>query len=204
MSGSSRNRLSRGMGDATLVFCADTSRTVNEEGAQAAESWFATFIEPPDDADEARKERLGLEQMPEGRPVEDLDPRLCAGTRFHMLGLAPNAARLSVRYWMTDDVGAFPARLAASNTASMRPLAREAVSFFPAQMGVRTASTSSMLTWSNALSRMAALVATVRALSLLNFMRIASGAELGVIAPSPRPRPFGDALRNGIQELQRF
>lgn len=110
---SSRNRLSRGIGDATVVFWADTSRTVNEDGAQAAEDWFSAWVEPPDDADEARKVREGLELVLEGRPVEDLDPRLCAGTRFHVLGLAPNAARLSVRYWLTDDFGAFAARLAA-------------------------------------------------------------------------------------------
>ena len=110
---SSRNRLSRGIGDATVVFWADRSQTVNEEGAQAAETWFSSFIEPPDDADEARKVRLGLQQVLAGHPVEDLDPRLCTGTRFHVLGLAPNAARLSVRYWLSDDFSAFARRLAA-------------------------------------------------------------------------------------------
>lgn len=110
---SSRNRLARGIGDATVVFWADTSETVDEAGARAAEDWFAAFAEPPDDADEAKKVREGLEQVMAGRPVEALDPRLSPGTRFHVLGLAPNAARLSVRYWLTDDFGAFVERLAA-------------------------------------------------------------------------------------------
>ena len=109
----SRNRLSRGIGDATVVFWADTSQTVDEAGARAAEDWFAAFAEPPDDADEAKKVREGLEQVMDGRPVEALDPKLASGTRFHVLGLAPNAARLSVRYWLTDDFGAFVERLAA-------------------------------------------------------------------------------------------
>ena len=110
---SSRNRLSRGIGDATVVFWADTSKAVDEAGARAAEDWFAAAVEPPDDADAAKKVREGLEQVLAGRPVEALDPRLSPGTRFHVLGLAPNAARLSVRYWLTDDFGAFVDRLAA-------------------------------------------------------------------------------------------
>ncbi|MFG1346372.1 type I-C CRISPR-associated protein Cas8c/Csd1 [Xanthobacter autotrophicus DSM 431] len=108
----SRNRLSRGIGDATVVFWADTSQTVDEAGARAAEDWFTAFAEPPDDADEARKVRERLEQVLAGRPVEALDARLSRGTRFHVLGLAPNAARLSVRYWLSDDFGAFVERLA--------------------------------------------------------------------------------------------
>ncbi|MFG1478952.1 type I-C CRISPR-associated protein Cas8c/Csd1 [Xanthobacter sp. V4C-4] len=110
----SRNRLTRGIGDATVVFWADTSETVDEQGAQAAEDWFAAAFEPPpDDADAAKKVREGLEQVLAGRPVAALDPRLSPGTRFHVLGLAPNAARLSVRYWLTDDFGTFVERLAA-------------------------------------------------------------------------------------------
>ena len=33
------------------------------------------------------------------------------GTRFHLLGLAPNAARLSIRFWQTGTLGDFAARL---------------------------------------------------------------------------------------------
>ncbi len=108
----SRNRLARGIGDATVVFWADTSQTVDEAQARAAEDVFAAFAEPPDDPDEARKVREQLESVMQGHPVEMLDPRLSPGTRFHVLGLAPNAARLSVRYWLSDDFGAFVQRLA--------------------------------------------------------------------------------------------
>jgi CRISPR-associated protein Csd1 len=37
--------------------------------------------------------------------LEDVDPGLAKGVRFHVLGLAPNAARLSVRLWLDDDFG---------------------------------------------------------------------------------------------------
>lgn len=108
----SHNRLARGIGDATVVFWADTSQTVDEAQARAAEDFFAALAEPPDDADEAKKVRETLEHVMEGRPVEALDARLSPGTRFHVLGLAPNAARLSVRYWLSDDFGTFVERLA--------------------------------------------------------------------------------------------
>ncbi len=108
----SRNRLARGIGDATVVFWADTSAAADEAAAQAAEAWFAAATEPPGDAEEAKKLRDQLELVMAGRPVETLAASLQAKTRFHVLGLAPNAARLSVRYWMSDDFGAFANRIA--------------------------------------------------------------------------------------------
>lgn len=118
-----RNRLRRGIGDATIVFWADTSNTVDEAAAAAAEGAFALFAEPPDgpeggddEAQAAREEaaeiRDALEKVAAGRPVADLDLGLVSGTRFHVLGLAPNAARLSVRFWLDDSFDAFAVRLA--------------------------------------------------------------------------------------------
>lgn len=119
----SRNRLRRGVGDATVVFWADVSGRVDEAAAAAAESSFAQFAEPaiesPRDDEEMQAEREegakirdALEKVAAGRPVEDLDLGLVSGTRFHVLGLAPNAARLSVRYWLDDDFETFARRLA--------------------------------------------------------------------------------------------
>lgn len=107
----SRNRLRHCIGDATVVFWADTSALVDETAAQAAENWFAALAEPPDDASEAKKLREQLADVLDGRPLEKLDAGLVAGTRFHILGLSPNAARLAIRYWLTDDFGAFATRL---------------------------------------------------------------------------------------------
>ncbi|MDR3438857.1 type I-C CRISPR-associated protein Cas8c/Csd1 [Telmatospirillum sp.] len=106
------------IGDSTVVFWADAS-AVGEEAALAAEGFFHGFFEPAadadgndDDAGEAAKIRDSFELVEKGRPVETLDPRLRPGTRFHILGLAPNAARLSVRFWMTGDFSVFARRLA--------------------------------------------------------------------------------------------
>lgn len=108
---SSRNRLRRGVGDATVVFWADAAGE-DKEAAQAAEDFFAASIESPEDETEAAKIRDQLEQVAAGRPLAALDARLDERTTFHVLGLAPNAARLSVRYWMSGDFGDFARRLA--------------------------------------------------------------------------------------------
>ena len=93
-----------------VVFWADTSGVVDETAAKAAEDAFASMVRS------TRRNRV------EGRTMRPKPPS-CAthwtcspravrsgilasgwmpGTRFHVLGLAPNAARLSVRYWLDD------------------------------------------------------------------------------------------------------
>lgn len=109
------NRLRRTVGDATVVFWAEA---VEESSAVAAESLFASWFDPPFEAEAnpetdlqaAAKLRDQLEKVVAGRPGE-ADPQPRAKTRFHVLGLAPNAARLSVRYWLDDDFSCFAARL---------------------------------------------------------------------------------------------
>lgn len=106
----SRNRLPRTIGDATVVFWADASGA-DETAAAAAESWFAQVFSAPDgyeddgDAGQTAKLRDALVALAEGRG-QDIDPR---GVRFHVLGLAPNAARLAVRFWLSDTFEAFAA-----------------------------------------------------------------------------------------------
>ncbi len=109
----SRNRLSRPVGDASVVFWADTSAAVDEAQAQAAEAAFAWLAEPPPD-DDSERVKVGdaLDLLMKGRPVEDVGLRVAPGTRFHVLGLSPNAARLSVRWWLSDDFDIFARRLA--------------------------------------------------------------------------------------------
>jgi CRISPR-associated protein Csd1 len=115
----SRNRIARPIGDTSVVFWADTSAAVDETAAMAAEGFFAAGMDPAaqgdavdNDSSEAAKVRDALDKLAKGRPVQDLGLGLVPGTRFHVLGLAPNAARLSVRYWLDDSFDAFAARLA--------------------------------------------------------------------------------------------
>ncbi len=108
----SRNKLARPVGDATIVYWADTSDTVNDEQAEHAETFFGWMVSPPDDDTERAKLGDALRKLAEGRPLEDAAPQIAAGTRLHVLGLSPNAARLSVRFWLSDDFSVFAGRLA--------------------------------------------------------------------------------------------
>lgn len=100
------------IGDATVVFWADCAS--DEAAAGAAEGLFNSFFTPPplQDADEATRLRAMLADVARGRTLSEVNPKLAAGTRFHILGLSPNAARLSIRFWLSDDFEVFARRLA--------------------------------------------------------------------------------------------
>jgi CRISPR-associated protein Csd1 len=105
------------IGDATVVFWADASDAVDEEAAFMAEQLFgaagaADGRVAVQDAGEAAKLRDALVQVAAGRPIEQLGLGLATGTRFHVLGLSPNAARLSVRFWLEDRFDVFIEHLA--------------------------------------------------------------------------------------------
>ena len=55
--------------------------------------------------------RHKLDSVARGRPLREIEPDVHYDTRFSVLGLAPNAARLSVRFWYQDDIGAFARRI---------------------------------------------------------------------------------------------
>lgn len=113
--GTSRNRIK--VGDATVAFWADASR-FGEEAAAQAEAWFFEAADPSSDEEKATQEDAArvklhdaLKAVAQGRAVAALAPDLPKGLRFHILGLAPNAARLAVRLWAVDDFSVFAARL---------------------------------------------------------------------------------------------
>lgn len=104
------NRQRLQIGDASVVFWAQAATPAQ---AVAAESTFWSMLEPPsDDGQEAEKLRGVLDAVAKGRPLHELDPQLQEGTRIFVLGLAPNASRLSIRFWAVDSLGAFARRLA--------------------------------------------------------------------------------------------
>jgi len=109
----SRNRLKGRIGDATTVFWADSSG-VGDEAAEAAEELFeaASGEKSDEDASQAVKIRDALDLVRKGRPIGELGLGLREGTKFYVLGLSPNAARLSIRYWLADDFSVFVRHLA--------------------------------------------------------------------------------------------
>ncbi|MBF0522252.1 MAG: type I-C CRISPR-associated protein Cas8c/Csd1 [Candidatus Omnitrophica bacterium] len=81
------------IGDATTVFWA--------EGETPVVGFLKNILDPRDDMPDLSGLRLFLEAVREGRKAE------LSGTenlRFYILGLAPNAKRLSVRFWHVSTV----------------------------------------------------------------------------------------------------
>ncbi|OAI23405.1 type I-C CRISPR-associated protein Cas8c/Csd1 [Methylosinus sp. R-45379] len=96
------------IGDASTVFWANASQA----HASEATNIFAALlgVEPVDEMVETKKVGAILEAIRQGKPVMSFTPDLPRGVRFHVLALAPNAARLSVRFYIEDDFGALAAR----------------------------------------------------------------------------------------------
>ena len=103
----SRQRIQ--LSDTTVVFWAEAAG--NEEMAAAAEELFAALAEPPTDTQEAAAIANTLTAIASGQPLESVRPDIQRDTRFYVLGLAPNAARLSVRFWHMDTIGQFAERI---------------------------------------------------------------------------------------------
>jgi CRISPR-associated protein Csd1 len=94
--------------DASTVFWADASDALD---AMAAESVFRSLIDEKQvEAVEENKVKSILAKLQDGRPIEDFKPDLPQGVRFFVLGLAPNAARLSVRFYIEEDFGVIAER----------------------------------------------------------------------------------------------
>ena len=105
------NRQRLQIGDATVVFWAQAD---DNKQAEAAEDLFAEFLSPYDeDAQHTGSLRDALEKVRQGIPLSSLNSDLKENTQIFVLGLAPNASRLSIRFWETGSLKIFAERLAA-------------------------------------------------------------------------------------------
>lgn len=92
------------LGEDTVVFWAETDE---------AERLARGLIQPPDDDDETDdaettetdEVRKKLQALQDGKPLRQAAPDVDEGTRVYILGLSPNAARLSVRFWLDQSLG---------------------------------------------------------------------------------------------------
>lgn len=97
------NRHVFSVADASTVFWAVAEDT---EQANKVESLFGEMMNPStDDDSEAAQIRPIIEQIAKGSPLHEIAPDIDPTTRFFILGLAPNAARLSIRYWLNTSFG---------------------------------------------------------------------------------------------------
>ena len=97
------------IGNTTVVFWAEAA---SRQEAEAAEDVCLLLAEPPadDDAEAARVREL-LRKVVVGRPLSKASPGCEDGTRFYVLGLEPNRARLTVRFWCETTIGDLARRL---------------------------------------------------------------------------------------------
>lgn len=101
------NRHCLSVGDASTVFWAVTG---DYDKAKKVEQLFMQVVSPSDDSEAAQLKPL-VEQIAQGRPLKEIAPDIDPQTRFYLLGLAPNASRLSIRYWLDTSFGQLQQRM---------------------------------------------------------------------------------------------
>ncbi len=110
-------------GDTTVIYWAESSKPIYRDLA----SFFLSpepLIEDQNSeerkVDKGKEKLLGgiFESLVEGEAVaEGVDKQFDKRTRFYVLGLAPNAARLSIRFFLSGEFGGFLDNLAAHHRA---------------------------------------------------------------------------------------
>jgi CRISPR-associated protein Csd1 len=95
------------IGDASTVFWADGG---DPKVAEEAEDFFAGLMGIDDEKIANRGVKDTLEKIRAGRAAADVIADLPKDVRFYILGLAPNASRLSIRFYLEDDFGVIARR----------------------------------------------------------------------------------------------
>ena len=103
------NRHCLTIGDASTVFWAEAP---DDSSAEAEEAFFFDMMTVTD-GEENQKVFDILQQIAKGRPLKEIAPNLHTDTRFYILGLAPNASRISIRFWLNTTFGQLAQNLAA-------------------------------------------------------------------------------------------
>lgn len=104
------------IGDATVVWWTDKPNVVGETPADALFRASLVEMESPATEDAIINERVksAMSRIARGLIPEDL---AYSRTPFHVLGLSPNKARLSVRFWWDGTLGEMMHRLARHHAA---------------------------------------------------------------------------------------
>jgi CRISPR-associated protein Csd1 len=95
------------IGDASTVFWAEAR---DADTATAAEELFAGLLGIDDEKIVNRGVKDTLAKIRAGRAAADVIADLPNAVRFYILGLAPNAARLSIRFYLEDEFGVIAQR----------------------------------------------------------------------------------------------
>ncbi len=112
------------IGDASTVFWAKAADASKAAKAEQLFGFMMNMTVPAtDDAQETAKIKPLIEKIAQGKPLAEIAPDLDTGTRFYVLGLAPNASRLSIRYWLDTTFGELAKNVAQHfNDLALEPL----------------------------------------------------------------------------------
>jgi CRISPR-associated protein Csd1 len=101
------NRHCLTIGDASTVFWAVAA---DSDQARQSEQLFMQIIQPSDEGESAQLKPV-VEQLARGCPLAEISPDIDPSTRFYLLGLAPNASRISIRFWLDSSFGELAQRI---------------------------------------------------------------------------------------------
>ena len=100
----SRFRYASQLGDTTVVYWA-------EGGDPAYQEFYHGMIEPESLSDAKEEVDAVLSNLTNGKTVDIQGMELDPGVQFYILGISPNAARLSVRFFLQDSFGVILGRI---------------------------------------------------------------------------------------------
>lgn len=111
-------RISDSSGDTTVVCWAENTEPLYQDAML-----FSLFGVPEESGISDSDVISAVKCLAAGKPTPFLDGMLTPDQHFYILGLAPNAARLSVRFFLRDTFGTFAKNLQmhAENLAIIRP-----------------------------------------------------------------------------------
>jgi CRISPR-associated protein Csd1 len=101
------NRHCLTIGGASTVFWAVAA---DSDQAQLSEQLFMQIVQPSDEGETAQLKPV-VEQLAQGRPLVEVSPDIDLTTRFYLLGLVPNASRISIRFWLDSSFGELAERI---------------------------------------------------------------------------------------------
>jgi len=101
------------VGDATTVFWADSPEEIYTD--LAAELFNPTYVQEGKESKNSNKRDTKIEELVKdvlfkaksGLEINELDGKVNVKTKFYILGLSPNASRISIRFFHCDSFGGF-------------------------------------------------------------------------------------------------
>lgn len=92
------------IGDTSTVFWALAEETNTSKIAEDLFSMLLNANQPTDSQEHAKLVPI-LEKISKGKPIVNAEFPVAKSTEFFILGLAPNASRISIRFWLNSDFG---------------------------------------------------------------------------------------------------